>query len=92
MDRAKEKRNLEKLVIHKSQFKGKQDENCNLDIAEILEEEELAIGGKCAEVEKGILSDEELRMIMDRSEEAYDLKSDGKRFDLVEEDVNLNIF
>jgi hypothetical protein len=92
LDRAKEKRNLEKLVIHKNQFKGKQDEVGNVDIAEILEEEVLAIGGKSVEVEKGVLSDEELRMIMDRSEEAYEIKNDGKRFDLMEEAVNLNIF
>ncbi|KAJ3255874.1 hypothetical protein HK103_005887 [Boothiomyces macroporosus] len=79
IDRAKAKRNLEKIVIHKTSA---------LDLSDILKEETLAVNYAKAEDEQYIpeciLTDDELRSIMDRSDEAYEIKTTDGRFDMVD--------
>ncbi|KAJ3309718.1 hypothetical protein HDV04_005835 [Boothiomyces sp. JEL0838] len=93
IDRAKAKRNLEKIVIHKNQFKGSKgyyqsNKASALDLSDILKEETLAVNYTKAEDEQYIpeciLTDDELRSIMDRSDEAYEIKTTDGRFDMVD--------
>ncbi|ORY02995.1 hypothetical protein K493DRAFT_207530 [Basidiobolus meristosporus CBS 931.73] len=74
LDRANSKRTLEKLVIHKRQFKGAQakcQSRINLeDLLEILEHADES--AKVIHHGGDVLSPEEMALILDRSPEAYE--------------------
>lgn len=59
-----------------------------MDLSDILKEETLAVNYAKAEDEQYIpeciLTDDELRSIMDRSDEAYEIKTTDGRFDMVD--------
>ncbi|ORX88944.1 hypothetical protein K493DRAFT_73220 [Basidiobolus meristosporus CBS 931.73] len=73
LDRANSKRTLEKLVIHKGQFKGNNKNQVNLkleDLMEILENGDE--NSKVIQNGDAVLSEEDLEKILDRSPEAYE--------------------
>ncbi len=88
--KSRQKRKLEKVVIHKTQFKGhsryyQSSKRMNLnELMDLLnemehkEEVELTVGEKVA----SLLDDDELEMLLDRSQ-SY---QGGKQFALMEED------
>lgn len=90
------KRTLEKLVIHKGHFKGNKNyykSNNLTDISELEEilktDDTLRVGssteaGGCDVTPETVLSDADLELILDRSEEAYILRKSGK-FEIVQE-------
>ncbi|MCJ1250481.1 hypothetical protein MMC30_007709 [Trapelia coarctata] len=79
LEKADAKRRLEKLVIQKGKFRSLLRGKENEELAAALEEDDLEVwnGGVAGEDAAEILSDEDLRVLTDRSDKAYERAEKG---------------
>ncbi|KAI8905848.1 SNF2 family N-terminal domain-containing protein, partial [Gorgonomyces haynaldii] len=89
IERASGKRKLEKLVIHKGQFKGSKNYYQSNKLVEPSELYDILHSQDLEEIKTtdNMLTDQDLELIMDRRPEAYEKAVESDRFDIVPEVV-----
>jgi len=81
LEKTNAKRKLEKLVIHKGRFKKVDSENSGVQFAELAEILKSEDGEKIDfSNPNNIISNEDLERILDRSDQAFQTKVEGKGF------------